>query len=105
MPSRALALLLMRRLLRCMSLDVAHLLRQRRCSDWVCFLRVFCRADGASGRLTIDPNPDQTACRLQDMALDSITQGRPFKLWLGVHDYRQHPIDGKPNPDGSLWSF
>src|SRR5262245_54466933 len=42
-------------LLRCMSLLLAHILRSRRCSDLVCFLRVFCRVDNGGDRRTLDP--------------------------------------------------
>src|SRR5215510_1481133 len=33
----------------------AHFLRSRRCSDSVCFLRIFCRVDRIVGRRTLDP--------------------------------------------------
>src|SRR5262249_45584028 len=34
---------------------LALILRSRRCSDLVCFLRVFCRVDNVVGRRTLDP--------------------------------------------------
>jgi len=35
---------------------VAYILRSWRCSEPVCFLRVFCRVCNAVGRRTLDPN-------------------------------------------------
>src|SRR5262245_9947763 len=38
---------------RCLLL--AHIHRSRRCSDWVSFVRVFCRVDNIVGRRALDP--------------------------------------------------
>ena len=56
----------------------AHILLSRRCSDSVCFLRVFCRVDNVVSRRTLDPqlilavghaNVDLTrAVRLEQLA-------------------------------------
>jgi len=61
-----------------MSPDLAHILHSRRCSDSVCFLRDFCRADDASARLTVYEHP---ACQAPHTPFSFLSSCPPFLLF------------------------